>query len=132
MCDITVTIILCTIVTPVDGGRLAHILAQQLQKFNDKLNDFMEDETLQSFANSLYSAGTITDKLHRKPVYNQIELQFTSLLECLDEKAEFEEHCQHYIQALISVGGPVRRVAEKLRKEWKEKVNNELDIDLMF
>ena len=126
MCDITVTIILCTIV------RLGRTLAQQLKKHNNVLNDFLEDETLQSFANSLYSAGIITDKLHRKPVYNQIELQFTSLLEYLDEKAEFEEHCQHYIQALISVGGPVRRVAEKLKKEWKEKVNNELDIDLML
>ena len=122
MCDITVTIILCTIVTPVDDGRLPHILAQQLQKYNNVLNDLLEDETLQSFANSLYSARIITDKLHRKPVYNQIERQFTSLLECLDEKAELEEYCRHYIQALISVGGPVRRVADKLEKEWREKI----------
>ena len=94
------------------------------------MKGFLRDETLETFADSLYSVDVITDDLHDNPTYNKIEKQFTLYLECLSEKEEIEEHCRHFIQALMSVGGPMKRIAVRLRDEWIKEVNNELHIKL--
>ena len=42
--DITVTIILCTIVAPVDGGRLAQTLVQVLVNYTTTLSEYFQSD----------------------------------------------------------------------------------------
>ena len=77
-------------------------------------------------------AQLITDDLRDDPEYNQIERQFSSLLECFNTVKEFEEHCKKFIRALRNSSGPLEIVAKKLSDKWKEKVKSELSIDLVI
>ena len=94
------------------------------------MKGFLRNKTLETFADSLYSLDVITDDLHDNPAYNEIEKQFTLYLGCLSEKEEIEEHCTHFIRSLMSVGGPMKGVAVKLRNEWVRGVSDELHIEL--
>ena len=116
--------------TPVDGDRLAHTLSQVLHSYCAKLNKFLKKATLQAFANSMFEEGLITIDLRDDPVYNEIEEHFNLLLEFLSCKEDFEDHCKKFIQALRSLRGSMEVVADRLRDDWREKVNRELHIDL--
>ena len=115
----------------VDGtSELAHTLARVLQKYDAKLIGCLKPITLQKFADSLHSADIITDDLHDKPVYTEIQQEFAVCLECLSEKQEFEDHCRLFVGSLRTLGGPLKRVADTLNNDWKVTVKTELLIDL--
>ena len=91
------------------------------------MDGFLKHKHLVKFANSLHLADMITDDLRNNPLYSDIQQEFISYLECLEEKQEIEEHCKVFLSALQAVGGPMRRVAEQIRQEWKDTC--ELNID---
>ena len=103
-----------------DGAELAHKVTSVLLRYNAKLEGFLKQKHLEKFATCLHSANIITDDLHGNPVYTEIQQEFTSYLECLDEKQEFKKHCKAFLNALRAVGGPMKCVADQIRDGWKE------------
>ena len=117
------------IAVPFDGAALAHKLTDTLLKYNANLESFLKQQHLEKIANSLHSADIITDDLRDKPVYPEIQQQFTLCIEYLEEKQEIEEHCKVFLSALRGVGGPMRRVAEQIRREWKDTCELNIKFD---
>ena len=93
------------------------------------MDGFLKHKHLVKFANSLHSADMITDDLCDNPLYSDIQQEFISYLECLEKKQEIEEHCKVFLSALRAVGGPMRRVAEQIRQEWKDTCELNIDFD---
>ena len=109
---ITVSIIIIAV--------LAHKVTDILLKYNAQLESFLKQQHLEKIANSLHSANIITDDLRDKPVYPEIQQQFTLCIECLKEKQEIEKHCKVFLSALQAVGDPMGHVAEQIGREWKD------------
>ena len=124
---ITVSIII--IAVPFDGAALAHKVTDILLKYNAQLESFLKQQHLEKIANSLHSADIITDDLRDKPVYPELQQQFTLCIKYLEEKQEIEEHCKVFLSALRAVGGPMRRVAEQIRRGWKDTCEINIDFD---
>ena len=114
----------------VDSDKLTHILTEQLQKYCAILNKVLKKATLQSFANSAFSKGLITADLRDDPVYNDIEVQFTSSLSRLSEQEKFEESCKNFTHSLRSLGGPMKDISDLLSADWTKAAEKELDLTL--
>ena len=117
------------IAVPFDGAEVAHKVTSILLTYNAKLEGFLKQKHLEKFASSLHSADIITDDLRDNPVYSEILQDFISYAECLDEKQELEEHCKVFLNALRAVGGPMKRVADQIRHEWKTNCELHIDFD---
>ena len=125
---------MCTLIKPFvvldQCEELAHLLSQVLQTYCSRLNTFFQNKTLLAFANKMCEAGIITVELRDNPEYNTMERQFTATLTFLSTKEEFETCCKNFLSALRSQGGPLELCTNKLRGEWINKANTQLNIDL--
>ena len=111
---------------------LAHLLSQILQGHCADLNTFLKGATLQAFANKMCEAGIITVELQDNPIYNEIEGQFTAVLNISTTKDEFETCCKNFLDALKSQGKALERFTKRIANEWKKKSEHDLEIVLNF
>ena len=89
-------------------------------------------ESIGAISNELLQAGIITPGVQRSPSYNVIISQFVGGMNFINTQKELEEHCKVFITALTNVGGPLRRAAQMVKKEWIDTVKQELLVELQL
>ena len=88
-----------------------------------------DPNALSLFAGKMCEAGIITMGLRDDPVYNSIEKQFTSMMNIHETMEDFEKHCQAFLTALASQGGPLASISSKIAQKWRDTIS-ELGISL--
>ncbi|XP_019856472.1 PREDICTED: uncharacterized protein LOC109584996 [Amphimedon queenslandica] len=69
-------------------------------------------------ANKLFEVHMIPPEVQQSPTYDAISTCFVNMMSLLDSKSDLEDHCMIFLEALSSVGGPIERVAKRLREKW--------------
>ena len=80
-------------------------------------------------ANKLFEVHMIPPEVQQSPTYDAISTCFLSMMNLLDSKSDLEEHCMVYLEALSSVGGPIERVAKRLREKWTTALEGALQFE---
>ncbi|XP_019857996.1 PREDICTED: uncharacterized protein LOC109586265 [Amphimedon queenslandica] len=79
------------------------------------------ESSLQEIADELYSKGLITRIVRKEPKLEKIEVEFLAIVEmCIQERniALLREHCLTFLQCIASVGGPAKKEALALARDW--------------
>uniref|UniRef100_A0A1X7TUR6 Uncharacterized protein n=1 Tax=Amphimedon queenslandica TaxID=400682 RepID=A0A1X7TUR6_AMPQE len=80
-------------------------------------------------ANKLFEVNVIPPEVQKSPTYDAIATCFVSMMNILDSKSDLEEHCVTFLDALSSVGGPIERIAKRLREKWTTALEGELQFE---
>lgn len=78
--------------------------------------------SLEDFAKRLFEAHLITKPVMLSNDYDKIVGEFLAGIEYMDSKADLQQHCQVFVDALEGLGSVATRCAAKnLAKEWQLK-----------
>ena len=116
-------ILLMCCITDIDIRTIERRLGDVLRRRQVALNNIF-DLSIGSIANELYQVGIITQDVHRSPTYDTIIRCFLASISIIGTQSEIENKCGKFLTALSNVGGPVADVADILRKEWEQAMNN--------
>ena len=84
------------------------------------------ESSIEDFAAQMLSNKLITHQIQRNPSFNSIMECFLAGFEIHDELEEVQDYCHQFFSALYDIGGPIERMADKLKKKINEKLQ-ELD-----
>ena len=98
---------------------------------NENHSDFADilESSLKEIANKLFEADIVTRQVQKSPTYDAIASSFLSLMKILNSKSDLEKHCMVYLEALSSVGGPIKFVANLLREKWTAALEGALQFE---
>lgn len=72
----------------------------------------------------------ISESVRKSPAVDSVIDEFESGMQLINNVSMLQEHHQHFLPCLSSVGGPTKLAAEKLCKEWMEEVKKKCNISL--
>ena len=112
----------------VDVKRLNFIIADSLDRNYAKLGDALYN-SLPSFGRLMLQAGLIPRDVCRKAEYNGIMHSFQAGLALRETSSELEHDCSKFVNALKEVGGPAKFAAERIAKQWNDRVQKEFGVE---
>ena len=77
----------------------------------------------------MVQAGLITRDVCRKADYEAIMSSFQAGLDLKETLSDLEHDCNKFVNALKEVGGPARKAAEHIAKQWKCRVQKEFEVE---
>ena len=86
-----------------------------------KINETVEDQ-IPAFAKQLFEREVIGRAVMRSNDYMKIINEFQAGLIWKKSIKDIEDYCQHFIDALVKLGGQAKEVATNLKKEWSDAV----------
>ena len=84
--------------------------------------------SIKDFAAQMYSENLITPQIHRNPSFESIMECFIAGFDILDELKEVQGHCGKFFSALYNIGGPLEKMANKLKKAINEKLQEKMNL----
>lgn len=111
----------------VDVKRLSIIITDTLDRNYAKLGDALYN-SLPSFGRLMLQAALIPRDVCRKAEYNGIMHSFQAGLALRETSSELEHDCSKFVNALKEVGGPAKFAAERIAKQWNDRVQSEFGV----
>ena len=114
--------------TNLDVDDVAAYKTSLVATFNSQYAKLFETlkGSLEDFAKKLFEAHLITKPVMLSNDYDKIVGEFLAGIEYMESKADLQQHCQVFVDALEGLGSVATRCAAKnLAKEWQLKPESE-------
>lgn len=86
------------------------------------------ERSLVRLAAELYQFDIITVNVKSDPTYDHIQMEFMTIIDVSESVSDMEEKCKCFLNAFRRQQGPMTFVANKVQKEWINKISTELGI----
>ena len=86
------------------------------------------ESSIEDFAAQMHSKNLITHSIHKNPSFKSIMECFKAEFETLDELKEVQGHCGKFLSALHNIGGPLEKMADRLKKAINEKLQEKMNL----
>ena len=103
------------------------IVQDVLTRHYSALSDTVE-HCIDKVAGEMYSKELISRAVRNSPEYRTIHDEFVAGMKLKRDLLSLEKYCQHFLDSLDAVGGPVQLAANLLCTNWKEEVKKSQNV----
>ena len=98
-----------------------------MTEWHAKMRGLIEG-SIEDFAAQMFTRNLITPHIHRNPSFSSIMGCFIAGFDILDELKEVQGHCGKFFSALYNIGGPLEKMADRLKKAINEKLQEKMNL----
>ena len=89
------------------------------------------ETSLVPLAAGLFQVDIITDNVKSAPSYEHIQRDFINIIYLSESVSDMEVKCKCFLEAFRIHGGPMTAVADRVQREWLNKMSIELGIQFL-
>ena len=116
--------------TDLKKEQLKQTIKDELVHVWAKLGNSIEG-AIDGFANKLYEKEIIGQGTRNSKDYNRMMDDFIDTMDTFETIDEYEKHCEDLLSVLMELGGNSKRWSKRLRRSWKDAMNDKFNIEFL-